>query len=395
MAVGVTEKEWKVENMTYKEKWEQEFKALIMSSERKKTINEWKELLSKEEVVYIYGAGHLGRMLADYLHKCDISVSSFVDQNPDKEGKEIIWGIKCILPEQMKEDALILVAVEVGNDLAHRLCSKYSEKVYNASNLILPKAKEVEEILALPKEELLSILERMGTVFDMLEDEHSAQTYYYILKGLFIEKPYHNCFAKSYCDRNEYFRKEIFNPNKSRNFIDCGAYEGDTFEEYLTFVDQKFENAYLFEMDEHSADILETRIQNFGEEIKKKTYIFNRGVYDQEISLAISNTLHDGMAMVDMEGQKKQVFDTLDHCVGNRLVDFIKMDIEGSELAGLRGAKKMIQKNKPNLAICIYHKVGDLWEIPECIKQLVPEYRFYIRHCSHYDQDMILYATTN
>lgn len=395
MAVGVTEKEWKMENMTYKEKWEQEFKTLIMSSLQKKTIDEWREILLKEETVYIYGAGHLGRILADYFHTCDISVSSFVDQNPDKEGKEIIWGITCILPEQMKKDALILIAVEEGNEVAHRLCLKYSEKVYNASNLILQKAQKVEEILALSKEELLSILERMGTVFDMLEDEHSAQTYYYILKGLFVEKPYHNCFESSYCDRNEYFRKEIFNPNKSRNFIDCGAYEGDTFEEYLTFVDQKFENAYLFEMEEHSVDILKTRIQNLGEEIKKKTYIFNRGVYDQEISLAISNTLHDGMAMVDMEGQKKQVFDTLDHCVGDHVVDFIKMDIEGSELAGLRGAKKTIQKNKPNLAICIYHKVEDLWEIPEYIKQLVPEYRFYIRHCSHYDEDMILYATTN
>ncbi len=70
----------------------------------------------------------------------------------------------------------------------------------------------------------------------------------------------------------------------------------------------------------------------------------------------------------------------------------IKMDIEGAELEALKGAKKTIQRDKPKLAICIYHKTEDLWEIPLYIKELVSEYCLYIRHQTFGTGDTVLYA---
>ena len=57
-------------------------------------------------------------------------------------------------------------------------------------------------------------------------------------------------------------------------------------------------------------------------------------------------------------------------------ITMIKMDVEGAELESLKGARKTIQRDKPKLAICIYHKPEDMTEIPLYIKELVPEYRF-------------------
>ena len=73
-------------------------------------------------------------------------------------------------------------------------------------------------------------------------------------------------------------------------------------------------------------------------------------------------------------------------------VTLIKMDIEGAELQSLKGAKRIIQHDKPKLAICIYHKPEDMVEIPLYIKELVPEYKLYIRHHSSNVSDTVLYA---
>ena len=56
------------------------------------------------------------------------------------------------------------------------------------------------------------------------------------------------------------------------------------------------------------------------------------------------------------------------------------MDIEGAEKEALIGATQTIQKYKPNLAICLYHKPEDLWELPLLINELSNNsYDMYIR----------------
>ena len=84
-------------------------------------------------------------------------------------------------------------------------------------------------------------------------------------------------------------------------------------------------------------------------------------------------------------------FDNLD--VPDRNVSFVKMDIEGSERKALEGMKNTILKYKPKLAICVYHKFEDLWELPLYIKKLVPEYKLYIRNYTTYLDEIVLYAT--
>jgi len=73
-------------------------------------------------------------------------------------------------------------------------------------------------------------------------------------------------------------------------------------------------------------------------------------------------------------------------------VSFIKMDIEGSELDTLAGARELIRKNAPILAICAYHKQSDLWNIPLFIHDLSPDYGFHLRPHDLEGWDVVCYA---
>ena len=73
-------------------------------------------------------------------------------------------------------------------------------------------------------------------------------------------------------------------------------------------------------------------------------------------------------------------------------VDFIKLDIEGFELAALRGAMATIRKFKPKLALSLYHKPNDIFELPLFIQQNFPFYRMYIEHYTIHAEETVLYC---
>jgi FkbM family methyltransferase len=85
---------------------------------------------------------------------------------------------------------------------------------------------------------------------------------------------------------------------------------------------------------------------------------------------------------------------SLDDYVGQgpQRVDFIKMDIEGAEMDAIEGAAGAIKQFKPRLAISGYHKPADLWEIPQKLKALNPNYELTFGHHSPVQWESVFYA---
>ena len=73
-------------------------------------------------------------------------------------------------------------------------------------------------------------------------------------------------------------------------------------------------------------------------------------------------------------------------------IDFLKMDIEGSEFLALQGAKKTINTYKPKLAIAIYHSLEDLSRIANWVLDLNIGYKIYLGHYKIFDEETILFA---
>ena len=83
---------------------------------------------------------------------------------------------------------------------------------------------------------------------------------------------------------------------------------------------------------------------------------------------------------------------TIDTLAEGRRVGFIKMDIEGSEVPALLGARETIRRDKPRLAISAYHKDDDLLVLPRLIKDLRPDYRIYLDCTTGFGGEAVLYC---
>jgi FkbM family methyltransferase len=155
-----------------------------------------------------------------------------------------------------------------------------------------------------------------------------------------------------------------------------GAFDGSTSVAFAEWAGSKYLGAILFEPDD----------ENYEKTLKKTSGLENIKIYNEGASDFCGKVHFDahGNAGSHVSSEKTDVEVTVS-TLDSKLPDipiptFIKMDIEGFEASALRGSKDTIKKFAPTLAICIYHKIEDIWEIPLLIKELNPDYKLYMRH---------------
>ena len=71
---------------------------------------------------------------------------------------------------------------------------------------------------------------------------------------------------------------------------------------------------------------------------------------------------------------------------------FIKVDIEGMEEKFILGGAKTLEKNRPKIAIAIYHNPFQLRNVIELIDKIMPNSKFYLRHYTEGFTETILYV---
>ena len=130
--------------------------------------------------------------------------------------------------------------------------------------------------------------------------------------------------------------------------------------------------------------------ENFAAEITSgQVTVIEAGVWDSKTNLTLSQPEgHSGSKSFvlkseeDKEGVEGVPVLPLDDIVEQlnlSQVDFVKMDIEGSERHALRGAKRTLEQFKPRLAICTYHRPDDPTVIPAVIAEVRNDYRIHAK----------------
>lgn len=188
-------------------------------------------------------------------------------------------------------------------------------------------------------------------------------------------------------DSWQYF--DMFFPKKDEVFVNAGAFQGETDIDFVKWAKGQYKKIYAFEPMKANIEICR---QNYTKNNISNIELISKGTWSETGYITFSGSENQGHA--DANGTNRIETIKIDDAVSNleEKVTFIKMDIEGAELKALQGARETILKDKPRMAICIYHKPEDLYEIPGYILSLVPEYRFKVRQYTSMTWETVLYA---
>jgi FkbM family methyltransferase len=167
--------------------------------------------------------------------------------------------------------------------------------------------------------------------------------------------------------------------------LDCGAHVG-------TFARKALESgAEKVIAIEPSPDHLECLRRNFEDAISAgKLILYPKGVWhERDVLPLVVPEVNTGAASVkDLRLGGRIVEDieltTIDEMVRELhlpRVDFIKMDIEGSEVNAVLGAKTTLARFRPRMAIAAYHHRSDPEVIPRIVLTYSPEYEVNIEGC--------------
>ncbi len=332
--------------------------------------------------VIIYGAAEWAQLITDELTARGVDVAGYaVDAEyfkPDKTYlKRPVYNFAELRAQPEKYVFVLGMVGHLENSInvLHFLCD---EKIIRYG--LLPSS-----FSKISKEYILSKRDEFAKTFDMVEDDLSRETMLAYLRLEITGNQFWN--AKVYRN-NEYFNELTAAAiDGERCFADCGAFNGDTVEQFIKWSGGRYKKIFAFEPDAENFTALE---KTFGG--REEISLFHCGVYDRKTFLAFDSSGNMD-SNFNANGAEKIPVEKIDDIVGEEPVSLIKMDIEGSELPALHGAATTIKRDKPFLAICAYHKAEDLIMLPQFIKRLYGGYKFYLRkHPASSNVSLILYA---
>lgn len=241
-----------------------------------------------------------------------------------------------------------------------------------------------------PFEIIMGEITAYERAYSLMEDTKSKELYASILNSkICMNYLSLSCLVTE--SKWQYFDPELISLNNEEIFVDAGAFRGDTLRRFVELTNGEFRKYIALEADSVNYVALLNEIKKMPT-ISARIKPYPVACWDEVTTLSFQ-TLGKGGSKVVENGECKVEANTLDNLLRNERVTFIKMDIEGAELKALVGAKKSILNQNPILAICVYHDLVHMHQVPNYISEINPNYTFYLRkYMEHTDLETVLYA---
>ncbi len=339
--------------------------------------------------IVIYGAGNLGRRVLAMARNSGLEVVAFADANSARWG-ELCEGVPLLSPEQAARryasEALFVVAVwhpALTGGMRDILSMLHGLGCRTAPFVFLFWKNSVSHLLFDLPGKLLAQSDAVRRAFQLLDEDAG-----------FVRQVKFRLYADfdaqaAPANEPQYFPDRLFSHDPDECFVDCGAFDGDSLSDFYQWSEGRFRSAIAFEAE----PVNFSRLQQFAASgpHPAKTRLIQAAVSDSIGKLRFSGSgLASAAASADGEIEVDCV--TMDHALESDRPTFIKMDIEGAEIAALQGAAGIISRHQPVLAICVYHQIDHLWNVPLLAGRLLGPAKLILRPYRVDGFDTVCYA---
>lgn len=319
-------------------------------------------LKTLSQPIYIYGMGNGAEKLKTELDSLDIPLSGVFASDEFVRGHSFL-GHRVIRYCELPQNAVILLAFgSFLPDMLERFDMMAQSHLFFAPDLPLFGEQRFSY------EQLNDKQHEVSAAYDLLCDEQS--------RLVFNNTLLHKISGKiSYLREMETPKSEIYNDllrlGEQENYLDLGAYDGDTVREVLSYTNGRFASITALEPDPKNFKKLAAKTP--------QAVCINKGVYSFCGETAFS-TEASRNSSVSSDGKRLIQVDTIDNLLQGSPISFIKMDVEGSEREALLGGKNTLRTKRPKLLISAYHRMWDIFELINLLHEIEPSYRIYLRH---------------
>lgn len=343
----------------------------------------------------IYGSGGIGRKVCQMLKARGITPSAFIDRRAC--GGEDVEGIPVYPPDTVFTDKNCTVIIGVFN----REKDAYSPKIlaflkelgYNSVMDFETFFQEYqvglpESIFWLTKPDFyLNHRTEIEAVCGMWADSRSHEIYV----AQILHRLGHKSTILPQPDWGDmqYDPEDVPLLSAPYNFIDIGAYDGDTLE-LLRRRNKILNKVVCFEPDMQSFRKLTERVSQHGP-FARETYLVPAGVGEQCMTLSFTA---DGTeaASISTAGAVSIPVVAVDFVLQGVEPNYIKLDVEGYEESALKGLRRTVEKYHPMLAVSVYHRPQDLFLLPQMLREWNWHVDLYLRMHGSHCFDTVLYA---
>ena len=352
----------------------------------------------------IYGAGVYGEIFCNELESNDINIEFIVDQYTPKQYlcNKPIKRLNQIATDNVNIFISItspVTEVEVIKKLKNsgfKNVYSFVDTLHKFPNLVRQCVEFTKTWYSTNKENMLDE-DKLEKLSSLLNDDKSLKLLETIKKFRIDLSPETYPLPDL---EPQYFPKDIdlFSHLSDIRFVDGGAYIGDTLAESIVEFNKagkKINYIASFEPDKNNIDKLSREIKKQKKENPEVDFfIYPCGLWSSNEILQFSDNSNSNSSIVNKIDKNLTTIMTvpLDKTIIGATPNYIKMDIEGSEKEAILGAKSLISEYSPVLAICLYHKPQDIWELPLLINDINSNYNMYLRIYGSMGLELVLYC---